>query len=165
MINYVFWENTPDFIAELTDYLKDKKVLEVFAGNGYLASLLSAKGVDITSTSLKAGHDGHDVKMYYPVVEMSANEAVLTYTGDVLLMSWPTTTPNAIKAVELWSKLYDKPFIFIGEVTNYERNELGGCATDEFFEKTKAIHYFDSYQGNYIEKAFVGTLKVIAKER
>jgi len=153
--DYVFWEPNPEFIEDLVIALKGLKVLEIFAGNGYLAYILAAKGVNITSTSLRSGHDGHHDKMYYPVIEMEATKAVKTYDGDILLMTWPTTTSAVIKAVELWNK----PFIFVGEVTNYERNELGGCATDDFFEKTEAVWYFSTYKGNYIEKAFVGTLK------
>jgi hypothetical protein len=156
--NYNYWRPNPEFIAELLERLRGCKVLEIFAGNGYLASLLNEGGIHIISTTRFASHDGHDIRMYYPVIEMKASEAVKKYgeQSDILLMSWPTVTEEAIRAVRLWGT---KPFLFIGEITNYPRNELGGCATDSFFEETFFYQEFKTYRGNYIEKAVMGRLR------
>lgn len=149
----VYFHNSVPFIRELADYLQDKRVLEVFAGNGLLAGLLAAEGVQIKSTSHHSGSDGHHHGFYYPVENLSAVEAVSRYgdSHDVLLMSWPTVTEAAYKA----AALMNKPIVVIGEVTNYARNELGGCATDFFWACAQTIKTFHSYQGRGLDKAQV----------
>lgn len=151
----VFWHETPDFIDELAEYLADRKVLEIFAGRGLLAKRLNQNGVDIKATSLFSSHDGHDRGFYYPVDNLDAELAVLKHKdwADTLLISWPTVTPRALGAVKLWGE--DNDIIFIGEVTDYSKGHLGGCATDEFFENTHPLKEFKSYRGNALEKACV----------
>lgn len=158
-VPYVYLSPTDEFIDELVDFLKGKRVLEIFAGNGYLASRLSKKGIDITATTMFSGHDGHDLKMYYDVIGVSAVPAVLKYgdSHDVLLVSWPTTTPDVLRAISVWGE--SKPFVYIGEVTDLSQNHLGGCATDEFFENIVFEHTFKTYKGNYIEHAGVCRFK------
>lgn len=157
----VYWKHCPEFITELVQYIGTQRVLEVFSGNGYLASLLNDNNVDIKPTSLFAGHDAHDLCMYYDVEELDAFDSVLKYHKDydMLLLSWPTTTIRALYAVQSWSILTDKNFIFIGEVTDLEKRHFGGCATDEFFTDLKIVQEFESYRGNYLEKAFVAQCK------
>lgn len=158
-IPYVYWQPNEDFIADLCKHLQGKSVLEIFAGNGYLASRLSDNGITVKATTIFSGHDGHHEKLYYPVEECSAIQAVRKYAHehDVLLICWPTTVEDVTYAVRMWGK--EKDIIFIGEVTNYERNELGGCATDSFFQVMRFHHEFKTYHGNYIEHALVGRLK------
>lgn len=67
---------TQPFINELATFLSGKRVLEICAGNGYFAALLSEQGVSITPTSLFSGHDGHGERMYCPVEELDAEMAV-----------------------------------------------------------------------------------------
>lgn len=154
-----FWKYNPEFMNDMVDCLKGKRVLEIFGGNGYLASLLSEQGVEITSTSLRSGHDGHQIKMFYDVEEIEAVEAVLKYkdSHDILLMSWPTVTPRALQALQAWGK--EKPLFYIGEVTDYSRHHLGGCATDEFFEAIRVEQELTSYIGNIMEHAQIVRLK------
>lgn len=156
--NYSYWKYNPEFITEILGYLRRYKVLEIFAGNGYLASLLNEGGIHITSTTRFSSHDGHQFGMHFPVIEMEASQAIKEYgeQSDILLMSWPTVTEEVINAVRLWGT---KPFLFIGEITNYSKNELGGCATDRFFEETVFYKKFKTYRGNYIEKAVMGRLR------
>jgi hypothetical protein len=157
---FSFWKYNSEFVLELSKYLKEKKVLEIFAGNGLMASYLSENGVDITSTSLLRDYDRSGIQMHFPVVEQEALEAVLEFgsESDVLMMIWPETTPVASKAARLFFAMHkDNPsaeIIFIGEKTDYTKGWLGGCATDDFFEDFGCvIHRFGSYQGNYIEVA------------
>jgi len=154
-----WWTPQLAFVNELADFLKDKRVLEVFAGNGYLAGHLHARGIDITATTRFAGHDGHERGLYYPVVEMEACEAVFKHgdAHDVLLMCWPTTTPAAVMAAALWGS--EKDIVYIGEVTDYSKNQLGGCATDEFFKRVSFEREFTAYKGNAIEGAYVARFK------
>lgn len=154
-----FWKPNPAFLEQLSAFLDGKRVLEIFAGNGYLAGLLAARGIDIVATSLHSGHDSHHLGLYHPVTELAAPRAVAELgTGrDVLLVSWPTTTADVLRAVRLWGP--DKDIVFIGEVTDYARGHLGGCATDAFFEAIDVTQRFDRYQGNPLEQAMVCRLK------
>ena len=155
-----FWQPTKEFIKELSGDLKGKRVLEIFAGNGLLSGLLSKEGIDAIPTSILSSMDGHEYGTYAVVENLDAVSSVMKYgtDSDVLLMCWPTTTEHAIKAVRLWGR--GKDIIFIGEVTDYSKGHLGGCATDAFFEETVFVKRFDSYAPrNILEQAVVYRLK------
>jgi len=154
----VLWKPNQDFIIDLIGFLKGRRVLEVFAGNGYLSSLLINEGIITKPTSILSGMDGHDIKLYCDVENIDAVSAVNFYgvDHDVLLICWPTTTPQALKAIQAWG--CNRDIVYIGEVTDYSRNHLGGCATDEFFENIAVISEFNSYHGNMLEKAVVARL-------
>jgi hypothetical protein len=158
-VSGVFWRTSPAFVDELTEFLQGKSVLEVFAGNGYLSAWLNAKGVKVTATSILSGHDSHEAGMYAPVQELKASAAVSQLGGshDVLLMTWPVVTMDVLYACKAWGRGRD--IIFVGEVTDYAKNHLGGCATDEFFDSIVVSHRFGSYQGNKLEAAFVCRLR------
>lgn len=153
----VFWRPNPEFVAELAGYLKGKRVLEVFAGNGYLASQLQAEGVDVRATSLRMGHDCHDQGFHCEVEDKEASHAIREYGAscDVLVMCWPTVTEKALQALILWG--FDKPVIYIGETPRPElgMSGLSGCATDAFFELIRWELEFTAYRGNMLEKAGV----------
>ncbi|MEJ6003723.1 hypothetical protein [Paucibacter soli] len=143
----VYWHASSAFLDELAAYLKGKRVLEVFAGNGYLAARLIEFGVSIRPTSKLTGHDAHERGLYTQVEELDAESAVKLYgrESDVLLMSWPTVTPAAFRAAQLWGR--GRPICYIGEMTDYAAGRLGGCATDEFFAAIDVVYSFKSYRG------------------
>lgn len=151
-----YWKPSEDFLNDLSEALQGRKVLEIFAGNGYLAGLLAKRGIDITATSLLTGMDAHERGIYHPVRDVDALVAVreLGDGMDVLLMCWPTTTPVALRACEAWGS--DRDIVYIGEFTDYSQNHLGGCATDEYFEALRVDKIFESYGGNQMEKALIG---------
>lgn len=162
----VYWVATQGFVDELASRLRGKRVLEVFAGNGFLAAHLAQAGVDIRATTIFSGHDAHERGIYFDVEEMRAEHAVLRYgpESDVLLMAWPTTTPAALHAALLWGP--EKPLVFIGEMTDLAEGFLGGCATDEFFEFLQVEHRFASYrQGHAHEHAVVARLQLPSPSR
>lgn len=152
-----FWRPNVIFINELVQALQGRRVLEIFAGNGYLAGVLASRGIDIQATSILSSMDAHDYGIYHPVEDMDAVTAVHTYAqdADVLLMCWPTTTNQALEAADLWG---DRPIVFIGEMTNYAIEHYGGCCTDEFFERFSVSKTFLSYQGSMMEHACIGEL-------
>lgn len=154
----VFWKPSSKFIDELATYLKGRKVLELFAGNGYLAGLLAAEGVEVLSTTIFSGHDTHEYGLYHDVEELSAVDAVLAYgdSRDILLVSWPTVTNAVLQAALLWGP--GRPIVFIGEMTDYSKGHYGGCATDDFFEHFEVTHRFTTYRGNQQEHAVVGRI-------
>jgi hypothetical protein len=155
------------FCDELKTWVNGRRVLETFAGNGLLASMLASRGVDIVSTTTFSGHDAHDHGMYHDVIEMDAVAAVSRYGDDcdVLLMCWPTTVEATTRAALLWAR---KPIVFIGEVTDRSLGllGLGGCATDLFFDITEEIEQFSTYQPqNILDRAAVRQLRIDARER
>jgi hypothetical protein len=141
------WGNFEDkFVDEMADWIGNRRVLEVFAGNGLLAKKLRDRGIDITPTTLFQSHDQHEKGMHCEVEELSAIQAVHKYAADmdILLMAWPVPTEAASAASVEWGE--DKPIFFIGEVTDLSINQLGGCASDSFFEMTKVTQTFSSYR-------------------
>jgi hypothetical protein len=159
-----FWRPNEAFVSELATYLKGRRVLEIFAGNGYLAAQLAARGISVTSTTLFASHDAHNQGLYHPVEFLEAFAAVTRHgeSHDVLLVSWPTVTDAVLHAAQAWGP--DRDIVFIGEVTDYSKNHLGGCATDEFFECVSFTHTFEAYQGNALEAAHVARLTLPARD-
>lgn len=157
---FSFWRTNDAFTQELSHYLQGKRVLEIFAGNGLLASLLSKNGVSIVSTSLFSEYDRSSIHKFHPVIEMDAMTAIRKYgsQSDVLLMVWPEATPVALNAALEFTLLGDdlphqREIVFIGEKTDYAKNILGGCATDEFFELFSTIKHSFKYEGNRAEVA------------
>jgi hypothetical protein len=160
-----FWRPSEAFVDELATALQGKRVLEIFAGNGLLAGHLASRGIDITATTIFSGHDAHDLGLYFPVIESGAVDAVFNRGAehDVLLICWPTTTGAVLDAVTAWGWGRDRKvegdIVFVGEVTDYEKGYLGGCATDEFFEAIEFVKTFSTYRGNFMEKAGLCRLK------
>lgn len=156
----VFWKPSEAFVRELADWLKGRRVLEVFAGNGFLASVLAKQGIEIKATSLLSGMDAHRLGLYHSVEHMNALEAVNRYrdSADVLLICWPTVTQAVIQAAMAWGE--SREICYVGEVTDYSKRQLGGCATDEFFSGTHVTHEFKFYRGNALEHAQVRRLKL-----
>ena len=156
---FAFWRPSDAFADELARALQGQRVLEIFAGNGLLAGLLAARGVDVLATSLLSDMDGHRHGLHHPVERLDARQAVIKHgeNRDVLLMCWPTVTRAALDACELWGSA--RPTAYIGEFTDYGKGHLGGCATDEFFEKFKPSRRFESYSSsNIMEVACLGHL-------
>jgi hypothetical protein len=153
----IWWTPNRAFIDELATFLRGKRVLEVFAGSGYLAAEMAASGVDILATTIFSGHDNHAMGLFHPVEEMSAETAVVTRGDgrDVLLFCWPTVTNAVLHASLLWGT--DRDIVFIGEMPkpSWGMGGLAGCATDEFFEAIEITHRFEKYAGNALEAAVV----------
>lgn len=156
-----YWRANEAFIDELTEALMGQRVLEVFAGNGYLAGLLASRGIDIVATSVWSSMDAHDDGIYHPVIELDAVAAVEAHHGDrdVLLMCWPTVTERAVQAAMRWQELRGGPIAYIGEVTDHEKGHLGGCATDAFHALFEPEKVFESYRGNEMERACLGRIR------
>lgn len=153
-----FWRPNPHFVDELAAALAGRKVLEIFAGNGYLAALLKSRGVEVTPTTIFATHDHHASGCYCPVEELEASQAVAKYGAShgVLLICWPTVTDAVLRAALKWGP--EKDIVFIGEWADSSRGLLGGCANDEFFAELQVVHTWDSYKGNMLETAVTARL-------
>ena len=143
------------FIKELSDYIGDKKALEVYSGNGLLAHLLKNEGVNITPTSIHSDYDNYSNHAYTFVEELSSVEAVLKYgkNTDILLVSWAVADQSLLIASMFWGS--SKEIIFIGESYYGEINSLPGCACDDFHDSIEPVHFFEKYTPrNGLERAF-----------
>ena len=137
IMNYGFSIITKELIDELKMFIRDRKVLEVMGGNGYLSRCLHEAGVDIicTDTNEWATNEESDpmykkwINTCYPIEQLAAVEAIEKYNDrDVVIMSWPPyCEPTDVDVLNkcLWR---GKTLIYIGE-------SEGGCTgTDQFFE-------------------------------
>lgn len=161
-VSGLYWNHTPAFVDELVQSLQGQRVLEIFGGNGYLAAVLHARGIEVTCTTIPTGLDAHEYGIYHPITPMDAVDAVEAFGAqhDVLLMCWPNVTKRAFFAARLWERIKpQRPIVFIGEYTDYAKKHYGGCATDEFFDAFVPTRIFDSYGAGFMEKACIGTMR------
>ncbi len=108
----------------ISEQFRNKTILELFAGAGWLSKVLREQGQTVIATDAYTQNHVTDIE------ELNAVDAVKKYASqtDVLLLSWPPyTSEEAAKALALWPD--DKPVIYIGE------DKGGCCATDEFFDR------------------------------
>lgn len=107
------------WLRDLAKLCKKKRVLEVYAGGGWLAKYLHSKGIEVLAIdNFQFLAEGlHTKEPVYHVQQMYAELAVetLQHRYDVLLMSWPPIDATKLQ--------WEKEVIFIG-------NE--SCANTEF---------------------------------
>lgn len=150
-----FYNPSKPFFKELADYIGSRRVLEVYAGNGLLASHLQKLGVSVHPTSIHSEYDGYKAHPYTEVEELSSIDAVLKYEKDfdILLVSWAVADSSLYHASLIWGS--DKEIIYIGESLYGSIDCLPGCACDDFHANITPIHFFRNHQPrNGIERAF-----------
>lgn len=124
------------WIRELAEYLKGKKVLEVMCGSGLLAYILkNTYGIDITATDSNDWNKNVIEYDDFEIIECDAEKAIEKFDFDIVLMCWPPYESDiAYKVIK--KMRYKKPgkkLLMLGE--NY-----GGCtADDDFFDFAKPI--------------------------
>ena len=109
---------------------RGKKILEVGAGNGYLAYEMHSAGADIVAT--EPHEPGKDNRYFTdpvewakePVERLDAESAVLKYPREVLIWSWPE--PDAEHTDRALRKFQGDTVIYIGE------NSWGSTGSEEF---------------------------------
>lgn len=100
-------------------------VVEIGAGTGYWASLLTEFGVDVVAYDAEPGHNHwckHDC--YHPVA-VGGPVDVTRHQDRALLLCWPPMSTMARGTLALYSGRY---VAYVGELVG------GCCADDEFFE-------------------------------
>jgi predicted nicotinamide N-methyase len=146
------------YLDELSNFLKDKKVLEVMAGNGILSTLLKERGVNIISTDIAPG-DGNSYELINvfdkDIETLDAVSAIRKYGKDMdyVIMSWPPyDEPYATEVMQAIKEVNDNIIvIYIGETE-------GGCTADyRFFEMVDLIidEKFKSVQREYSSWSFI----------
>lgn len=103
MREYGWGVPTPNAIAAIRDFVGDRELLEIGAGNGLWAYLLSTSGISVTATddySWAAPPPGVksrppsgfpvDAGRFFPVHQLDATGAVTSFAGhNALLLCWP----------------------------------------------------------------------------
>lgn len=118
-----------DFLYDISDYLKDKKVVEIGAGTGFLSKKLNDNGIQITAVDQVAS-DANSYgfqKNHFPIFIDSGEEYLKTVgkSFDTVLLSWPNyDTPFATSILQSMSQ--GQELIYIGE-------GYGGCTADDSF--------------------------------
>ena len=106
---------TPALIEEIIQFVDDDKVIEICAGRGLWARLLTEKKVDIVATDNCSSHHDHNLPKFFEVIVMDGLTAVKRYyKRNVLLLIWP---PQDMGGAELQAFRGNK-FIYIGEPRN-----------------------------------------------
>ena len=129
-----------DWIKPLSQWIGNRKCLEVMAGTGSLSFALQQQGVDIIATdnfSWEGNSNWNDNENYWTEIEhIDAIEAVKKYGKDIdiIIMSWPYMDDTAYRILKSMREVNSNcVMIYIGE-------GMGGCtADDEFFENIQEI--------------------------
>lgn len=111
---------TNELVDSIVNICKDKKVVELGSGSGYLSHLLELKGVDITTVDTADWYTERVIRK--PDIVGSYREMDFS-DYDVVIMSWPNYESNA--AAQVLKGLKDNQlFIYSGE-------GLRGCCGDD----------------------------------
>jgi hypothetical protein len=149
---------------DLAVWIRNRRVLEIMAGRGWLAKALALHGIQIVATDNGAWSSSYANRS--PVFEVNRFEALAAietfdHGADILLVSWPPYGDTTIgRAAEIWGS--DRPIIYIGE------NCGGRNVPEEFFE------YFNVLEGlsfplkswyGFHDNVLVGYYRITSSER
>jgi len=160
---YSFPLITQEVANDMANFLLGKRVLEVCAGNGYIAKCITDINSDMKSNvkfictdnySWEGNEADTDTSFgnwsnhFYPVEKLDSVEAINKYHNEIdfVMVSWPPYSEPV--AYEILKKCieYKLPLIYIGE-------DWGGCTGDDrFFEliSDKCIMESSIITNNYI---------------
>lgn len=128
---------TQELLDGLVELIGSDEVFEVGAGCGYLARVLSDRGVNIRAIDSREGECTREPwwerPLYFNVEKIDVKE-LDTLPGQIILMTWPCHKSDF--ALSVAKKLKRGQFLL------YHGEHQGGCcATPEFFQFLKT--YFD----------------------
>jgi hypothetical protein len=105
------WSIVTDEAADrMADFADDRGVVDFGAGNGYVAHLLAARGVDVLAIDNWA--DGKPEHLWHPV-QTGSYELLDGTKNRALLLSWPPkATPMATRALQAWGGTH---LVYAGE--------------------------------------------------
>lgn len=144
---YGFFLISEDFLSTSSLLLKNKRVLEVGAGSGFLSYCLQKNGIDITAIDLKVKNNNYGFeKNYTNIIQANASDYLSKYNHyDTIIMSWPNYQTSF--AHDVLSKMKSgQRLIYIGE-------GYGGCtANDDFFDLLSSKVNIDAEQTKLLQK-------------
>ena len=117
---------TDDAIATIKQHVAAKLLLEVGAGNGYVAAQLLKAGVDVLPTDINALEEnpwGLGKTEHASVIKIAADQAIKECPGAALLWCWPARGQACGEALAMFE---GETFIYIGEGE-------GGCTGGDYF--------------------------------
>lgn len=144
MFCFVSWK----WITPFSEWIGDRKCLEVMAGRGWLSHGLREKGIDIIATDDFSWHKSDRFVKWNDLVtdveELDAVESVKKYGEDidVLIMAWAYMDDVAFRVIKELHEVNPKALVvFCGE-------DRHGCtADDNFFDKFEEIEEDSFYDG------------------
>ena len=113
------------------------RIVEIGAGTGYWAKLLSDAGADVVALdNILPGNSngymhGQIVGQWFPV-QLGDETSLADHIDRSLLLMWPPMDPMAEVVLDYWRSPVGSHLIYVGE------HEGGACARDEFFEALAA---------------------------
>ena len=152
MENGFYCKPSWDWIDPLSNYLKNKKVLDTMTGNGLIPLCLKHRGVDIDACDRATGKNNKYTTFRawdYPIMpgeDYIIGQAVNEIIYDTLLLIWPEYDGDGSDKIICDNFLVTNPngeIIFIGE------NE-GGCTGSKDFFEAYELEYFEDIGQHYI---------------
>lgn len=131
---YGFAVLTDESIEWMAERLRGHRVLEVGAGNGYLAMRLRQAGVQMDATDMSRLEDNLYAlgNSYHTDVEiMEAGRAIEFFEPSALIWSWPVPETASGRALQ---SFHGRLFIYIGE-------QHSGCTGGPLFEQIITERY------------------------
>jgi hypothetical protein len=105
-----------DSIFKIKDFVNTDQILEIGAGNGLWAGLLTFVGCDIIATDNWSKNWKTGSVKYIDVENLDENQAIEKYhTANVLFLCWPPTDGMAYNSIKLFK---GGKLIYIGERVN-----------------------------------------------
>lgn len=150
---------TKKWTKPLANYLKGKRVIELFAGTGSLTKVLQDEGVDIKATDNYSWCEDDEVNFYnkemfwIDIEKLDCVKAIEKYNDvDYYIVSWcPYKSEDSVKALETMRKVNPNAImIHIGE------GEDGCTDCDKFFEIEQEIkdEVFEKTVANNFQRYF-----------
>lgn len=133
--NFAWAVPSPEAVEVIRDFARPGTILEVGAGRGLWAALVTEPGrVRVIATDAFSSHGMEAVSpegLYAHVERLSHQEAMAKYgRADVLMLVWsPYNDPMAAETLALFEQLGGRRLVFIGE------SEYGCTADDAFFDR------------------------------
>lgn len=136
LVNRYAWGiPTPRDLVWIVKLLDERPVVEIGAGSGYWAWMLTQHGVDIAAyDKRRSGVDNGYclVEPYAPVLPGDPTILLNTHPDRALLLCWPPyNNPMAAEALRLYT----------GDLLIYCGEEDGGCCADDDFFKQLAAEW------------------------
>lgn len=107
-----------DWVKELSNWIGNRKVLEVMSGLGVLSSVLKEEGVDIISTDNYTANNFNFSNLWTDIIQLDALQAIEMYGKDVdvIIMSWCYTDETGYKCLLKMREVNPNAvMIYIGE--------------------------------------------------
>lgn len=149
--NFGFSLLNKKFINDLSFHLEGKKVIDVCAGSGFLASQLQINDIKITAVDQHNPTQNHyGFQKEFTSIYQDNSIEYLKSVGksfDSVIMSWPDY--NSPFATEILQQMHPgQELIYIGE-------SCGGCtADDSFWELLDKVAIQDTHASNYLAQNY-----------